>query len=65
MKFDYNEFSTEPVKNENWMDGPKNVWFTHSCVYSVRIIIFLPSGPKVPLLLPAADRKGCIFGLTR
>ena len=25
----------------------------------------MPSGPKVPLLLPAADRKGCIFGLAR
>ena len=29
------------------------------------IINFLPSGPKVPLLLSAADLKGCIFGLTK
>ena len=28
-------------------------------------IIFLPSGLKVPLFLPAPDRKGCIFGLAR
>ena len=31
----------------------------------VTYTIFLPSGPKVPLLLPAPDCKGCIFGLTR
>ena len=28
-------------------------------------IIFLPSGPKVLLSLPAHDRECCIFGLTR
>ena len=27
--------------------------------------IFLLSGPKVPLSLPAPDRECCIFGLTR
>ena len=26
---------------------------------------FLPSGPRVPLSLPAPDRECCIFGLTR
>ena len=28
-------------------------------------LLFLPSGPKVPLSLPAPDRECCIFGLTR
>ena len=26
---------------------------------------FLPSGPKVPLSVPAPDRECCIFGLAR
>ena len=29
------------------------------------LILFLPSGPKVPLLFPALDREGCIFGRAR
>ena len=31
----------------------------------VKSIFFLPSGPKVPLSLPAPDCECCIFGLTR
>ena len=30
-----------------------------------KYLIFLLSGPKVPLSFPAPDRECCIFGLTR
>ena len=60
------------------MEGPlkkKNSSY-HSCfsmekyfflhyIVTLGKIFFLPSGPKVPLLLPAPDREGCIFGLAR